>query len=122
MDAFYAKQILQSLADGVNPATGEVLSREDSCNEPEVIRALHWVLQELEKAEKPAKATPRSGRENAGTPWTEEDEKMLCIMFDRGDAKKDMCNYFKRSERGIAARLVKLGIITSRDEFEYGRK
>lgn len=122
MDALYAKQILQSLADGVNPATGEVLAREDSCNEPEVIRALHWVLQELEKAEKPAKPAPRPGRENAGKSWTEEDEKMLCIMFDRGDSKKDICNYFKRSERGISARLVKLGKIISRDVFEYGRK
>lgn len=122
MDALYAKQILQSLADGVNPATGEVLSREDSCNEPAVIRALHWVLQELEKTEKPANASPRPGRENAGTPWTEEDEKMLCIMFDRGDPKREICKYFKRSERGISARLVKLGKITSRDEFEYGWK
>lgn len=112
MDALYAKQILQSLADGVNPATGEILSREDSCNEPEVIRALHWVLQELEKTEKPAKAAPRPGRENAGTPWTEEDEKMLCVMFDRGDSKKDLCNYFKRSEGSISSRLAKLGKTT----------
>ena len=47
---------------------------------------------------------------------------MLCVMFDRGDPKREICKYFQRSERGIAARLVKLGKITSRDEFEYGRK
>ena len=119
MDAIYAKQILQSLANGVNPATGEVLSREDSCNEPDVIRALHWVLQELEKNEKAAKKTKW---ENAGLPWTEEDEKMLCEMYDRGDSKKEICKYFKRSDGAISSRLSKLGKITSRDEFEYRRK
>lgn len=122
MDSIYAKQILQSLAEGVNPATGEVLSREDSCNEPDVIRALHWVLQELEKNEKAEKPAKKSKWENAGLPWNEEDERMLCVMFDRGDPKREICKYFQRSERGIAARLVKLGKITSRDEFEYGRK
>lgn len=122
MDALYAKQIIQALAEGVNSATGEVLSREDSCNEPEMIRALHWVLQELEKNEKAEKPAKKSKWEKAGLPWKEEDERMLCIMFDRGDPKREICKYFQRSERGIAARLVKLGKITSRDEFEYGRK
>ena len=122
MDSIYAKQILQSLAEGVNPATGEVLSREDSCNEPDVIRALHWVLQEMEKNEKAEKPAKKSKWENAGLPWNEEDERMLCVMFDRGDPKREICKFFQRSERGIAARLVKLGKITSRDEFEYGRK
>ncbi len=122
MDAIYAKQILQSLAEGVNPATGEVLSREDSCNEPDVIRALHWVLQELERNEKAEKPAKKSKWENAGLPWTEEDEKMLCEMYDRGDSKKELCKYFKRSDGAISSRLSKLGKITSRDEFEFGRK
>ena len=118
MDIIYAKQILQALADGVNPETGEVLPKNDSCNGPEVIRALHRVLQELEKNDKPKK----SKWENAGLPWTEEDEQTLCTMFDRGDSNREICKHLRRSERGIAARLVKLGKISYRDEFEYGRK
>lgn len=122
MDAQYAKQILHSLADGVNPMTGEVLAKTDSCNEPDVIRALHWALQALEKNEMQEKPAKKSRWANAGLPWTEEDEAELCRMFDCGDSKKDICKFFQRSERGIAARLVKLGKIQSRDEFEYGRK
>lgn len=121
MDSIYAKQILQSLADGVNPATGEVLSREDSCNEPDVIRALHWVLQELEKSEKPEKPNPKPGQENAGMPWTEEDEQLLCTMFDRGDSKREITQFFKRSAGAISARLIKLGKISTRDDFRHGR-
>ncbi len=120
MDAQYAKQILKALADGVNPMTGEVLAKNDSCNEPDVIRTLHWVLNVLEKTDN-RKAAPRAGRENAGLPWTEEEEHMLCIMFDRGDSKKEICDYFKRSERGISARLVKLGKIQAREVFENRR-
>ena len=114
MDSIYAKQILQSLADGVNPVTGEVLSREDSCNEPDVIRTLHWVLQELEKIEKAEKPAKKSKWENAGVPWTEEDEKTLCEMFDRGDSRENICKHFKRSKGAISSRLSKLGKITSR--------
>lgn len=122
MNTQYAKQILQALADGVNPATGEFLPKTDSCNEPDVIRALHCVLEELDKADKQKNSAPRPGRENAGKPWTEEDEQMLCVMFDRGDTKKEISKFFKRSEGGVSARLVKLGKIVSRDGFEYGRK
>ena len=32
MDIEYAKEILVALADGVNPATGELLPAEDVCN------------------------------------------------------------------------------------------
>ena len=115
MDAMYAKQILKSLADGIHPMTGEVLPKTDSCNVPDVIRALHLAVQELEKLEKPAR---KSQWENAGLPWSESDEKTLCEMFDRGDSKKEICNYFKRSEGAIAARLVKLGKIQSREAYE----
>ena len=73
MDIFRAKEIMKCLADGVNPLTGEVLPPEDSCNQPEVIRAFHVILSVL--PEKPRKSQP----ENAGKPWTSEDERVLAI-------------------------------------------
>ena len=109
MDAQYAKQILQSLADGVNPTTGEVLAKSDSCNEPDVIRALHWALKELEQTEKPEKPAPKPGHENAGMPWTEEADMELCRMFDNGLSKRELAQHFKRSNGAIDARLIKLG-------------
>ena len=44
MDIERAKELLSALADGVNPLTGEVLSRSDSCNQVEIFRALQTVL------------------------------------------------------------------------------
>ena len=39
MDVVRAKEILETLADGVNPMTGEILPEWDSCNQADVVRA-----------------------------------------------------------------------------------
>ena len=79
MDIERAKELLSALADGVDPLTGEVLDRDNVCNRPEIIRALHMALYELDKREK--KTVKKHLPENAGKPWTEEDEDRLCEMF-----------------------------------------
>ena len=116
MDLTYAKSILKALAEGVNPITGEILPKSDSCNQPDVIRSLYVAVNELDKAEKRSKMR-RSLPENAGKPWTAEDDKELSKMFDKGCTTSDICTYFKRTKGGIASRLVRLGIIRDRDDF-----
>lgn len=118
MDLEYAKKILETLADGINPVTGEVLSKEDSCNQVEVVRTLHIALRHLDT---PSKKAKKPNAENAGKPWTAEDDGVLCRMFESGCSAQDMCNHFQRSHGSIAARLVKLGKINFRDKFETKR-
>lgn len=114
MDIIRAKEILEVLADGVNPMTGEVLPDTDSCNHVEVVRALHTALKHINtEPEKSKYPQP----ENAGKPWTKEEEEILCRMFDTGCTKKEICNHFQRTEGAIAARLVRLGRINERSEF-----
>jgi hypothetical protein len=113
MDIKRAKELLGYLADGINPVTGEVLPEEDCCNQADVVRALNAVLRELDKRKSKNKELP----ENVGKPWTKEDEKILCQMFDAGYTRKELCEYFKRSSGGIAARLVRLGEIEERIQF-----
>ena len=103
MDIIRAKEILEGLADGVNPMTGEVLPMEDSCNQADVIRALHTILAAL--SEKKLKPQP----ENAGKPWTSEDDNVLARMFDAGKSRKEICEFFKRSTGAITSRLARLG-------------
>ena len=114
MDIERARELLSALADGVDPLTGEVLDRDNVCNRPEIIRALHMALYELDKCEK---KTVKKHFDNAGKPWTEEDEDRLCEMFDSGASRRELCEYFKRTEGAIAARLVRLGKISERKEF-----
>ncbi len=116
MDIVRARKIMEILADGINPETGEVLPPEDSCNQPEVIRAFHMILSVL--PENPRKSQP----ENAGKPWTWEDDCLLSAMYDEGKPCKEICEYFKRSTGGIAARLVQLGKIPDRETFRRKMK
>lgn len=109
MDIQRAKELLTVLSDGVNPLTGEVLPEDDSCNQVEIVRALNTVLRVLDsQLKKPNKLS----LENAGKPWTKEDEEVLERMFEAGCTRKEICHHFKRSSGAIVARLVKMGIIS----------
>ena len=110
MDLHRAKEIIEILADGINPLTGEVLSDNDSCNQVEVVRAFYAVLNHLDE-KKPKKNLPA----NAGKPWPKEDEDLLVKLYHSGAAKGDICKTLQRTESGIAARLVHLGVIEDRD-------
>lgn len=109
-----AKEILELLADGVNPLTGELLPDSDSCNQVEVVRAFHTALKHLDAA---SGKTGKAQAKNAGKPWLPEDDKNLCRMFDTGCSPKELCVHFGRSKGAIAARLVRLGKIGERDTF-----
>lgn len=108
MDVKKAQELLTILADGVNPITGEILSQEDSANQPEIVRALHAVLFQLERCEK--KST-RHLPENAGKPWTKEEEDLLCSLYDGGTPKKELCRQFHRTIGAVNARLSRNGRI-----------
>ena len=110
MDISRAREIFEALADGINPVTGEVLPADDSCNQPDVIRALNTVLKQIE-------VKPKKGPKNAGAKWTEEDEQLLIKMYKSGATKKEMRGTFNRTENALAARLVRLGVISERDVF-----
>lgn len=91
-----AKELLASLADGVDPLTGEVLPDESVCNKAEIVRAFCCILNAL--PDKPRRPKP----ENTGKPWTKEDDAALCRMYDAGSTRKEMCAYFKRTEGGMS--------------------
>ena len=112
MDISYAKRLLETLADGVNLLTGEILAQNDSCNQVEIVRAIYALLAAV-----PDEKT-KSVCENAGKPWTTEDDDLLCRMFDEGKTRKEICEYFKRSSGAIASRLMRLGKIKNRDAYE----
>ena len=60
--------------------------------------------------------------ENAGKFWTREEERLLVQMYNSSATKQEMCAAFKRTEVALAARLVRLGIIESRDVFRSSKR
>lgn len=112
MDITRAKEIISALAEGVDPTTGEVLPDNSVCNKGEIVRAFYAVLNNLNE-QKSKKNMPA----NAGKPWTKDDEDLLVSLYHSGTSKKDICKTLQRTATGIAARLVRLGIIDNRDTF-----
>lgn len=112
MDIIRAKEIISALAEGIDPTTGEVLPDDSVCNKGEIVRAFYAVLNHLNE-KKPTKNMPA----NAGKSWTKEDEDLLVTLYRSGTTKRDICKTLQRTESGVAARLVHLGIIENRDSF-----
>lgn len=112
MDIVRAKEIISALAEGIDPTTGEVLPDNSICNKGEIVRAFYAILNSLDE-KKPKKNMPA----NAGKPWTGEDEDLLVHLYRSGTPKREICKALQRTESGIAARLVRLGIIENRDIF-----
>lgn len=113
MEIQHAKKLLYILADGINPLTGEVLPDSDSCNQADIVRALHAVLMELDK--QPQKKRQIQA-ENAGKSWTENEDAQLLHEYRRGAKASELAKIHKRTKGAIVARLVKLGEINERSE------
>ena len=116
MDINRAKAILSALAEGVDPTTGEVLPDDSVCNKGEIVRAFYAALNYLDK-----KTPNKNSLANAGKPWTKEDEDLLVSLYRSSASKREICKTVQRTESGIAARLVHLGIIENRNIFRDRR-
>ena len=112
MELQIAREIINVLAQGIHPVTGEVLPPESPYNEPPVIRALFEVSRALEgrDAARPLRDAPP----NAGKNWSAEEDARLAAAFDAGGELKQMAADLGRSRLAVEARLVKLGKIEAR--------
>lgn len=116
-------KILEALANGVNPLTGELLPTNAPYNSPEVIRAMFFALEHFKN---PKKRLPKIKKsleqkrmenlanglpENAGLPWPQEHRDQLCDQFKGGVKISSLAAIFGRTNASIAAELKKQGLI-----------
>ena len=113
MQLDHAKKLIASLADGVDPATGEPLPGESVYNRPEIIRALHCVLRELERTDAPAPAA------NAGKSWTDAEEALLLQQYEQGLSTQQIAVLHGRSQGAIEMRLAE---IARRDQLQISMR
>jgi len=116
MDASEALTILQILADGVDPQTGEVFPDDSTFQHPQTIRALFVAIRALEESEQRRKRDERRKiekhlPENAGKPWERTEDEEVCRDFDAGMTVKQISEKHKRTEGAIQSRLERLGKI-----------
>ena len=119
MELQIARQIIDILAQGIHPITGEAMPDDSPYNAPPVIRALHTVSRALESASAPppaADAAPRARRNappNAGKAWSPQEDAALATAFDAGIALKQVAQELGRTAFAVEQRLVKLGKIAA---------
>lgn len=107
-----ARDILQSLVDGIDPSTGEDLPPGSILQKAEVLRALLVGLTALETVA--ARAQRRAQLPgNVGHVWSEEEEKLMVEAFKCGESPAEIAARHARTLRAIEARLEKLGLITA---------
>lgn len=108
MELFYAIEYLTTLADGVDPATGEMLPAGHICNRADTVRALYAVLRPAERRIS-ANLPP-----NAGKPWSAEEDSQLLAEYHAGQKIPQLAQFHARTAGAIRTRLVRLGEIENR--------
>jgi len=115
MELHAARQIIDTLAQGIHPVTGEVMPEDSPYNVPPVIRALFAVSNALDGAT-PA-AAPKPRREmapNAGKAWLPDEDGKLESAFAAGIDLKQIATELGRTGFAVESRLVKLGKLPPR--------
>lgn len=113
MEISEAMRIIKAAADGVNPFTGEVFPGDSVYQHPQMVRALYRALAAMEARQR-WEEKKRQQPENAGKPWTPEDDEQLVSDFDSGVKIQELARRFKRTYGSIEARLVNMGKIPPR--------
>lgn len=111
MELQTARQIIDTLAQGIHPETGEAMPPDSPYNAPPVIRALFEVSRALEG--KPARAARRAPAKS-GLPWDPQDDARLEAAYRAGAELKDLAAQFERTPFGVETRLAKLGLVPPR--------
>lgn len=116
MELQIARQIIDTLAQGIHPVTGEVMPEDSPYNAPPVIRALHAVARALDGAGAPSAEGERARSQrppNAGKAWTAQEDAALETAFDAGIALKQVAQELGRTQFAVEQRLVKLGKVAA---------
>jgi hypothetical protein len=112
METQAAIQIIQALAQGVDPHTGETLPSTGPYQHPDTVRALFHAAQTLAGPVGTRARTAHQGAPaNAGKPWTDGEDAALAERFDAGTSIPELAEQHARTRAAIQARLVRLGKI-----------
>ena len=112
MDRELTLRILNALANGVHPATGEKFAADGPYQHPDTVRALFEAMRAVEGGGAAAPAPERNPafpQSGSGSRWSAEEEERLASGFDAGKTVDELARANNRSRAAIEARLVRLG-------------
>src|SRR4029078_8363994 len=83
MEQAQALAVVRSLANGVDPETGEVFAADSGYQRPRVVRALYEAAAALERMERFERRKAQMPAKT-GEPWTEDEDRKPLARFPRG--------------------------------------
>ena len=110
MEAERAIEIVQTLADGVDPYSGERFPPSSPYQQADTVRALHLALEGLTKLKRST-----SRKTGPGRAWSAEEEQELLQQFDDKIDVEEIAKQHERTKGAIWARLEKLGRVQRKD-------
>lgn len=112
MEQAQALSVVRSLANGVDPESGEVFPPESAYQRPLVVRALYEAAAALERMERFERRKAQLPQKT-GEPWTEDEDRKLLAAFDSGRALQELAAAHERTMGAVRARLLKYGRINA---------
>lgn len=119
MELRKAQNIVKTLAQGVDPNTGEVFAPDSPYNEPKIIRALFTVHDFVRQAKKPRMSIDEKRQENLdlgrprnyGLPWLDDARSQVAIGFEDGKTIEELAATLERTQGAIRAELIRQGLM-----------
>jgi hypothetical protein len=120
MEIEKAKEIVLSLANGINPITGEVFPDDSIYNDPIIIRSLFTIVSNVRFPKKQGRQTIEEKQannladnkpKNAGLSWTEELKEEVEKLFKQGKPINELAKHFERTDGAIRSELKHQGLI-----------
>ena len=112
MEATQALAVVRSLANGVDPESGEVFPAESAYQRPQTVRALYEAATALERIERFERRKAQMPAKT-GEPWSEDEDRKLLGGFDAGRGLQELASAHERTMGAIRARLLKYGRINA---------
>jgi hypothetical protein len=112
MDSAQALAVVRSLANGVDPETGEIFPAESAYQRPQIVRALYEAANALERQERFERRRAQMPTKT-GEPWSEDEDRKLLAAFDAGRALQELAASHERTMGAVRARLLKYGRINA---------
>jgi hypothetical protein len=104
-------KILETLANCINPITGEVLSDESPFNDATVRQALLLAVNTIKQDKQKRQQREQRKPANAGVAWDEDEDNRLMEEYNEKLSLKEIASLHGRTQPAINARLLKLGFL-----------
>ena len=111
MELQTARDIVDTLARGIHPVSGQAMPPDSPYIAPTVVSALRTVSQALQAGAPPARSRRADLPANTGKPWGNGDDEQLRLGFEAGTPTRDLAAALGRTPRAVEARLVVLGLL-----------